>query len=278
MSPARSRSSVRPRLRASILVVVFAFLTIDGGSTSAQTLEGLTIGAEAFRFERSSRGRFDLESDDPLVGARLGYTHKFYGAWFVRVHGRYARGEASTTFSDGDRDQDIPQQIWEARLEWGRDMGFEGTIGLAPYIGIGYRHYRDEGFGNQTRSGALLFDTTVEFVYIPVGFTAYFSLGDAWTISTQAEIAWLFDGKSDNETSDLPGFNFDVNADLSTGTGLAAEILIRKRLTKSYSIAFGPFVKYWDIDDSNPDNGFFVPDNDTLEAGITFKMNIGPPL
>jgi hypothetical protein len=37
-------------------------------------------------------------------------------------------------------------------------------------------------------------------------------------------------------------------------------------------IEFGPFVRYWNIDDSEVKSGFFEPENETVEAGLALKL------
>lgn len=244
----------------------------------AQTLGGLTLGVEGFEFENNSSNFFELSSDDPLLGVSVGYTHKFARGWFLRLHGRYAKGEASTTFPDGDKFTAVPQEIWEGRLEWGGDINFERGPIVAPYIGLGYRYYQDKGFGHRTTFGGFGTDIEVEYYYLPVGATVFLNLGSAWTINTRAEFTLLLRGMDKSNTSELAGVNFDIDNELRYGRGAGAEILIRKRFTRGLAIAFGPFIRYWNIDDSEPDNGFFAPANDSVEAGVTFKVTFGPLL
>ena len=223
---------------------------------------------------------FDVNADEQLYSVGVGYTHKFYGAWFLRVRARYTQGEGQLEIPNRGTAGGIDQRIWEGSIEWGRDMGFEGALSIAPFIGIGYRRWNDDAGGAVTSGGGFGFDREVDYLYIPIGVTTFWALGDAWTVALRTEFRYLLDGREKGQLSDIPGVSFDLNNDFDTGRGLVGELLVRKRFSNDLAVAFGPFIRYWDIEESEVDANvaLVVPENETIEGGLTFKFIIGPPL
>lgn len=237
-------------------------------SAMAQTLEGLTLSVEAYQFEYDeSAATFGIESDDFIFGARAGYTFRYDRAWYLQVHGRYAQGDAVITTTGAAAPT---QTFYEGGIEWGRDLGFEGTTSVAPFVGLSYRLWDDPSLN------VLGFDRSVSYLYMPLGFTAYFPLGSGWTISTRLEVDLLLYGE-ETDTYDLGGgATQELEYKLNGGWGYGAELLLRKRIGSRFAMSFGPYFRNWDIDTSDTDQFgvTVVPSNSILEAGLIFKINM----
>lgn len=232
----------------------------------AQTLEGLTLSAEAniFNYEEDL-GAIGHESDGVIYGFGAGYTLRFPKAWFLRLNGHYSQGDSEVSVL-GTVAGTTSQKFYQGALEWGRDFGFDGAISVAPFIGVGYRRWEDD---SATYTG---YDRLVTFWYIPVGLTAYYGMGSNWVISLRGEYQFLVGGaETDSYTSGL-----ELTYDYARGFGVAGELLLRKRFSERFAIEFGPFMRYWSIDWSYADQlGLFdIPPNRTTEVGLVFKINI----
>lgn len=233
---------------------------------AAQTLGGLTLAVEAYNFDYDEdAGSFPIQSDPLIVGARAGYTFKFDRAWYLRLHGRYAQGDGEITngISTG------LQEFYGGGVEWGRDLEFEGTVSIAPFIGLGYRRWDDAS------AAVFGFDRSVEYYYVPVGLTAYIGLGSRWTMSTRLELDYLLWGE-ETDTYDLGGgVTSDLSYTFGEGWGAGLEVLFRTRMGDRFSLAMGPYFHYWDLETSDPAADLSITSsNQTMEAGLIFKINL----
>lgn len=258
------------------ILMGFALLAVPTPGQT-QTIRGVSLSVEAFRFNYEEENNFELTSEDPFLRLGIDYTLGLGSGWFMRIGGSYAEGEAELAVAGFGTASDVDQRFWEARVELGRDMALEGTLSIAPYFGLRYRHWEDDSTGVITSGGAFGFDRRVDHLILPLGVTAFWALGDAWTVSARGEVSVLLYGHEKGKLSSLPGISFDLSNEFVSGRGLAGELLLRKRLTGWLSLALGPYVRYWDIDDSDPDPvvPLIVPANETVEAGVVFKIIFG---
>lgn len=161
------------------------------------------------------------------------------------------------------------QTIWEGRLELGGDSVPMGSTIVAPYVGVGYRRWNNEVLG--------LYDEITEYLHLPLGMNVYWVLGAGWTMITRFEGNIILWGRVTEQFSDIPGIDYDLKYDLSGGYGAEAEFLVRKRLGHNLSFSVRPFVRYWTVDDSELESTFslfFIPANETGEAGVRLKISI----
>ncbi len=128
-----------------------------------------------------------------------------------------------------------------------------------------------------TTTGAVGYDRLSQYFYIPVGLSFSFVAG-SWILRPSAEYDYLVRGKQTSYLSQA-GANGDVSNTQNHGYGLRGALLAETG-TPWGRIAFGPFVRYWNIGESKP--AFFTvggvlfegiePHNKTLEAGATLRF------
>lgn len=212
---------------------------------SLQTESGGDIGIQVFdyAFDADRNGVFDMSLASKKLGVVGSFTQAFADGWFWGGDGRYATG--ATTFSSAARGSNSgnSENLLELRLTLGRDIK-AGTQALSPYAGLGYRSiysnlkaYTNTGFVSPTR--------TSNQVYLPVGITHRFALGDKARVATTVEADYLIAGTQQTRYTDIVGYISDLSVTQKKGYG--------GRLAMAYETArwsAGVFYHYWNIQES----------------------------
>jgi len=153
--------------------------------------------------------------------------------------------------------------IGEGRLLFGKDViygdvpttGF--TFDTSPYLGVGYRDLWND---SSAISGG--YRRNSEYFYVPLGLTERFRVQDNARITANAEYDLLLQGRQTSYLSDVSGNLPDVENDQNHGYGIRGSVMYEQQ---HWSI--GPFVNYWNIDQSNISAIGDEPHNQTLEYG-----------
>lgn len=125
------------------------------------------------------------------------------------------------------------------------------------YAGIGGRYLNDD-FQYRRQSA---------YLYLPLGMETTRNLTGGWTVTANTELDVLLYGR---QYSDLSEFGLgEVENTQDSGYGIRASVKFQKHGKKTDFI-FEPFIRYWNIDDSDVVNGIYEPQNETLEGGIKF--------
>lgn len=203
----------------------------------------------------------------------------------LQVETRYAWSEQDYTSGfTGDID-DIETSVFELRGLLGHDILFSKGV-LTPYAGFGYRWRKDEAGGMVSTSGALGYDRESSYYYTPLGISLTADLEKGWSIGGSVEYDLFWDGTQKSCFSKLHPLNGDLVNDQGDGYGLRASLKIAKELDESCLIVIEPFVRYWDIDRSEPAayqeyNDFlgrtvektgYEPENNSAEYGVTVSV------
>src|SRR5229473_765251 len=139
-----------------------------------------------------------------------------------------------------------------------------------------YYAYREPNLMHQI-GPAVGYDRLSQYFYIPVGLGFSFVAGN-WILRPTAEYDYLVRGKQVSYLSQ-DGANGDLTNKQTHGYGLRGTLLAETG-TPWGRIAFGPFVRYWNIGESKPAFVTFAgvpvegfePHNKTLEAGATLRF------
>ena len=187
----------------------------------------------------------------------------------VRIEGRMAWGNV---YYDGALQDGTPYTVKNIRDETSE---LRGLIGLdfpraaavdTGYLGIGTRYLDD--YGSSDPAG---YDRQSHYVYVPIGFKTLRNLSGNWLMSANAEFDLFIYGR---QTSDLGRFGFGtIHNKQNSGYGLRGSVGF-EYTTKDVSFIAQPFVRYWNIEDSEIDRGWIEPKNNTTEIGIdlTFRF------
>lgn len=233
---------------------------------TAQTREGWELGPEGYYY--AYREPNAMHQIGGFAGVNTGYTYKI-GPAFLTGNGIFDVGYLNYK-SDGTGNLNGKWNVvGDFRVLAGVDLMQNEWFGVSPYTGFGYRFLYEWGSGRTTTTGAVAYDRLSQYFYIPAGLGFSFAAA-GWVIRPSAEYDFLVRGKQISYFSQVGGS--DLTNQQNHGYGLRGTLLFERG-----AIAFGPFVRYWDIGESKlsviaPGVGGIEPHNKTLEAGATLRF------
>ena len=210
-----------------------------------------------------------------LTGGRAGlvgaYTFTNAAHFFSRIDLRTSIGSLKYESTNTGSSEDNPDLIFEARGVAGKDFLLGDRVSLSPYIGLGYRYLYNDLRGYST-TGNYGYRRQSNYLYAPVGMTLRVHAGDRWVIAPTVEYDAFLGGRQYSYLSDVgPGYS-DVSNKQTKGMGYRAYLMIEKNRW-----AFGPWLHYWKIKESEPavDNfgvTWIEPENWTREYGVELRF------
>lgn len=197
----------------------------------------------------------------------------------VKLQGSFAYGQVDyTSVNTGDLN-DVDDFIVELRPLVGIEILTAKAFEITPYIGLGYRYWYDDLRGTST-TGATGYQRESQYFYLPVGIElAKNYRGWGWKLTLEGD--YLLEGKQTTHLSDVHPALDDLENTQEEGYGARAGLAFTKYGDR-IDFTVEPFVRYWDIDDSNftsvtsfgtpiGDVGY-EPANETLQTGIRLGM------
>ena len=251
-----------------VLTISFLFLWVSSGLAEPiiQKKHTWELGTEIFHFKYEEPNL--MENKGMMYGLVGSYT--YHGGIMFNGEGRFSYGQVDYTSSGTGSMDNIDDYIFEIRGVVGYDFPLSETFFLTPYIGLGYRYLFDDKGGRTSTTGQWGYDRESNYYYSPIGLwmnTNY----EKWSFGLILEYDIFWWGKQTSYYSDVPGYSFDVENDQDEGYGLRSSFKIVRKFTRT-SLVIEPFVRYWDIDDSDISLGFIEPANETIEAGIKIAI------
>ena len=273
---------------------------VSGASTSLDTITSLKtdqpvsypmlrrmlfdFGPEVYYYEYKEPGV--MEQDGVFYGLRLGYTDRSWittspyaapmgGGMMFRVEGRLAFGQVD--YDGGIIDlntnqvtpysmDDIDDWVFEGRFLLGADWLRRSALSTV-YAGIGYRYLNDD-----TSSYTAGYERESNYLYIPVGYQFDNNQIMGWSFGFGAEFDIFIAGNQRSYLSDVSPTYWDVDMHQDSGYGYRASVKIQHK-SESEIFIVEPFIRYWDIDDSEFEYVSFgtvwEPANETTEYGLT---------
>jgi len=184
----------------------------------------------------------------------------------VRIEGRFSFGEVDYdgSYMDGTplRTSGTDDFLLDVRILWGREwqpVRFPDAF----YAGVGYRYLNDD---SSDQAGGYLRESN--YLYVPLGSRADFELGDRWSLGLTGEFDVLLIGHQISHLDDVDVGNPDVRNWQWPGFGVRAAVALRHR-SQSFDLAISPFVRYWWIAESDTSHGYYEPENNTFEYGLS---------
>jgi len=182
------------------------------------------------------------------------------------IEGRLSFGEVDYdgAYMDGTplRTSGTDDFLLDIRLMGGREWQ-PAKCPNAFYAGLGYRYLNDD---SSSRPGGYLRESN--YLYVPLGARADFALRDGWGLALTGELDVLLIGRQISHLDDVDPNYPEVKNWQWPGIGLRAGVALRHR-SRSFDLAVSPFVRYWWIAESDVSNGYFEPENNTLEYGLS---------
>jgi hypothetical protein len=207
--------------------------------------------------------RWNLEKGDPASNAdssspvswSMARIEARIGVGDVDYDGAYMDG---TPFESTGNDD----LVVDARILWGMEWQPGGLID-AFYAGLGYRYLGDD---SSAEPGGYLRQSN--YFYIPIGSRADLELNDRWFLALTGEIDVLLVGYQVSHLEDADPAYPEVRNWQWPGVGLRGAVALQHR-GKSLEASISPFVWYWWVAESDVSDGFYEPENNTFEYGLS---------
>ena len=256
-------------ITAAILVAISPVASAQK-SVSADPLltrRGWEVGGQLsdYRYEEPNVG---AKIWGPTVGITGAYTYTGAGHWFFKVDGRSAYG--SLKYKGSGTLDSVPDWILETRAVVGKDFLPRSGVSLSPFAGLGYRYLYNDLRGT-TSTGAAGYQRYSQYLYAPLGLTSRFNVNGQWVLAPTVEYDYFIRGRQKTQFADTgQGFS-DANNKQNKGYGYRLSVM-----AENGSWAFGPWMQYWNIEDSDiVPIGFgfrgLEPKNETWEYGLQVK-------
>lgn len=261
---------MRKTLIVAAILVAISPLTEARESAAAEPLatrNGWEVGGQLsdYRYEEPGVGAKIWGNRAGVTGA---YTLSGNNRWFFKVDARYAYG--SLKYEGSGTIDSVPDSIFESRMIIGRDYFPRSGVSLSPFAGIGYRYLYNDLRGT-TSTGAVGYQRYSQYLYAPLGLTSRLDVNAKWVVATTVEYDYFIRGRQITQFTDVGvGYTDAINTQ-NKGYGYRFSMM-----AENGSWAFGPWVHYWSIEDSDiVPIGFgirgYEPQNETREYGLEVK-------
>lgn len=197
----------------------------------------------------------------------------------LRADGRFAMGYVDyKSYGTGTMDGQ-ENYSGEIRLVGGYELKLAEAL-ITPYFGGGYRYLYNDARGT-TSTGHIGYRRQSLYFYLPLGLDIQKRFSDDWQITLNGEYDFFVYGTQKTYLGDVhPGYDSLENHQ-GKGFGCRGSLEILKE-GKTMDIFFEPFIRYWDIEDSELSyvtwEGQWIvgagiePKNNTKELGL--KMGV----
>jgi hypothetical protein len=268
--PSCQRSHLSEALITAAILVAISPVASAQTSESADhllTRRGWEVGGQLsdYRYDEPSVG---AKIWGGIVGLTAAYTYTGAGHWFFKADGRYAFG--SLKYEGSGTKDSVPDSILETRALFGKDYIARSGISLSPFAGLGYRYLYNDLRGT-TSTGATGYQRYSQYLYAPLGLTSRINVNGQWVIAPTIEYDYFIRGRQKTQLTDIGNGFSDANNKQNKGYGYRLSVM-----AENGSWAFGPWMNYWSIEDSDiVPIGFGVrglePKNETWEYGLQLK-------
>ncbi|MBP7052110.1 MAG: hypothetical protein KBE65_13930 [Phycisphaerae bacterium] len=131
------------------------------------------------------------------------------------------------------------------------------------YAGLGYRYLNDD---SSSQLGG--YERESNYLYIPLGLRPDIKLTTRWTLSPTCELDILLIGHQISHLSDADPQKPTVRTWQWPGFGAGLFLDLRHR-GRHVDFALAPFLRYWWLADSSTSEGYYEPENNTFEYGLS---------
>jgi hypothetical protein len=210
---------------------------------------GMFYGINVRAYERKWVNRPPEEMDKAVKGMFGGELEFAYGQ--VDYDGHLLDEDNTPYTVDG-----IDNFLIDGRYLIGCDVTPENILQTL-YSGIGYRFLQDDSSfdpaGYLRRSN---------YFYIPLGLKVEQGGKNGWSLGGSVEVDFLVYGQQYNEID-----NYRIRNHQEAGAGFRAAVDIVKTGAKS-NFKIQPFIRYWNIAESEDKHGYYEPENKTVQTGL----------
>jgi hypothetical protein len=263
-----------------LLFACYAFLL----PLSALAQNEYRFGVEGFR-DKYTEDTVALVEHMDAGSVTADYIHSANG-FFTSLQGRASYGQSDYKSVSGVI-KGIDQYEGELRVITGVTIPIQevgGVRAIVPYVGLGVRHLVDNSKGLKTSpsascpTGCFGYDRRITQFYVPIGANWEFTRGD-FVFSSNAEFDMLFYGRVNSRFTNFDASAKDLENRQRRGIGLRGEFMVGQRY-EDYSWQFGPFIRYWQVRDSDldtipsgPNAGTYLePENQRRQLGAALRV------
>lgn len=249
------------------------------------TQHSLTVTPDAYFYEYKEPGLMKIEG--LYYGANLDYMYsilpdakdpnnpypKDIKKLFAGLESRFAMGRVDYESNGTGSMDDIDDYVFETRIILGYEWKSSQSLSVSPYLGFGYR-YLNNGFGGRlTTTGHWGYDRESNYFYLPIGARMAWPITGHTLLGGAIEFDLFFNGKQISHLEDGGVGAGTLENKQESGYGIRGSVFIEQEF-KAVAVFIEPYIRYWDIDDSEvsiDSNFVFVgiePANRTLETGL----------
>lgn len=245
----------------------------------AAALNEYRFGVEGYQ-DNYREDSVQLSEHGRFAGITADYIHSANG-YFTSVQTRASYGRDNYKSVSGII-RGIPQYEGELRVITGvsipiPEMG--GVKAIVPYLGLGTRYFYDNSKNEVTNTGFLGYDRRILQLYLPIGAKWEFTTGSGLTFWPNVEFDTLLYGHVNSRFRNFDPLSKNLENRQKRGYGIRSELMVGQKLD-DFSWQVGPFVRYWDIEDSEldlnptgPNAGFYLePQNTRLQTGAALRV------
>lgn len=246
--------------------------TTNTGDGDLPARRHFKLGVEAFYDRYREPQTFpDLKNNAYYGALDVGLSGYLSRNWFASAEGRFSYGANDYKSRSGTLDG-VPQWEVEPRILFGYDFHRSDTAHLKYFSGIGARYFFDDQKGRTSSTGVSAYQRSIFQLYLPVGMTYEFQ-AYGLTMAPTVEYDQLIYGYVVSHLQDV-GMQ-ELRNIQNTGYGLRGEFLISNLNERGSGWQLGPFIRYWNIEDSNDDTNGGLPPGYVGREPKNTRMQIG---
>jgi hypothetical protein len=216
----------------------------------------LSLGVDTARYQTTTQDRTpEVSGNGGVSGARLALLYRSAGAVHWGLEGRYSQGSPNVDQGATAVDPDYSEA--EGRLFVGYPA-WDSSDPETPvmYLGVGYRQT------DKSYSGGSLADRTSSHAYLPLGLLAPGTIAAGWSAETRLEAGPIVWGSVDADTSYAQNSGYEARA----------SITFIRDFGDSSGLGVGPYVRYWNLQESETKGGTSIPETRETESGVRLEL------
>ncbi|MFC1510272.1 hypothetical protein ACFL49_01255 [Candidatus Omnitrophota bacterium] len=230
---------------------------------------GALLGVYMDVILRQDKANKGAESWQDLRGAFLANS-------MLALESKLSLGQLSYTSTSTGTLDGIDELMLELRGLGGVDLAVFDATRLTPYVGLGYRLLDDNTGGMISSTGHYGYDRESHYVYLPLGVKSMTDLNDQWQVGFDVEFDFFLFGKQQSHLEQVNASLNTLKNDQDSGYGVRGGLKF-VRTSENYILTFEPFVRFWDVDESNsgvvtcggtPCASGYEPKNESIEYGL----------
>lgn len=268
----------------AIAIVLLCFFTSIKNSHAEQPQKNtVDIGINSLYLGYNASD--EIKEHGMMYGIVVSYRYLYSNLMF-KVEGLLNFGTVDYSSPSSERLDNADSELFERRILFGYHLPLSELSFITSYIGIGFRKIRT-GLDKKFMASNETYYKTINYDYIPIGINFSQDLNEVWSYTVTAEYDIFLNGKVQYTVMNYSDFGYvmdKVNINQKSGYGLRGSVEIQKKINEFSSLAIEPFVRYWNIAESDSTDVSYYkgvqigekrePENHTIETGINVILRL----